>query len=69
MTPAGIAKLLRVSPEEVLGWIRHGKLRAFDVGDSFRPRYRVNREDPRQFSENLSGSTVPATFTPKAPTP
>lgn len=45
LTPPEIAKLLRVSPEKVLGWIRRGKLKAVNVGDGFRPRYRVSREN------------------------
>jgi len=45
MTPREIAKLLRVSPDKALGWIRRGKLKAVNVSDSFRPRFRVSRED------------------------
>jgi excisionase family DNA binding protein len=45
LTPPEIAKLLRVSPEKVLGWIRRGKLKAVNVSDGFRPRYRVSQED------------------------
>jgi excisionase family DNA binding protein len=42
VTPPDIAKLLRVSPEKVLGWIRRGELKAVNVGNGFRPRYRVS---------------------------
>lgn len=44
LTPPEIAKLLRVSPEKVLGWIRGAELRAVNVGNGTRPRYRVSRE-------------------------
>ena len=43
LTPPGVAKLLRVSPDKVHGWIRRGDLKAVNVGNGFRPRYRVSR--------------------------
>ena len=49
LTPPEIAKLLRVSPDKVLGWIRRAELRAIDVGSGSRPRYRVSREDLDDF--------------------
>ena len=45
LTPPEIAKLLRVSPEKALGWIRSGELKAVNVGNGFRPRFRVSREN------------------------
>lgn len=44
LTPPEIAKLLRVAPDKVLGWIRRAELRAVNVGNGTRPRYRVSRE-------------------------
>jgi excisionase family DNA binding protein len=44
-----ISKLLRVSPEKVLGWIRRGELTAIDVGDGKRSEYRVHQEDLSAF--------------------
>jgi excisionase family DNA binding protein len=45
LTPPEIAKILRVSPEKVLGWIRRGELIAVNLGNgTFRPRYRISRE-------------------------
>lgn len=41
LTPPEIAKRLRVSPAKVLTWIRKGELRAVNLSNSFRPRYRV----------------------------
>src|SRR4051794_24091311 len=43
LTPPEIAKVLRVSYEKVLGWIRRGELEAVDVGNKLRPRYRIAR--------------------------
>ena len=45
LTPPEIAKLLRVSSEKVLNWIRKAELKAVNVSDGFRPRYRIRRED------------------------
>ena len=51
LTPTLIATRLRVSPEKVLGWIRKGELRAVNVSDSHRPRYRVSPDDLEAFLE------------------
>ena len=45
LTPPQIAKRLRVCRDKVLAWIRKGDLRAFNVSDGRRPRYRVSEED------------------------
>ena len=45
LTPPEIAKLLRVSPEKVLCWIRKAELKAINISEGFRPRYRIRRED------------------------
>lgn len=44
LTPPEIAKLLRVAPDKVHGWIRRAELRAINVGNGNRPRYRVSQE-------------------------
>ena len=50
LTPPEIARLLRVSPEKVLGWIRRAELKAVNVSNGFsRPRYRVSRESLEEF--------------------
>lgn len=51
LTPPMIAARLRVSPEKVLGWIRKGELRAFNVSNGNRPRYRVSPDDLKGFLE------------------
>ncbi|MGA2069643.1 MAG: helix-turn-helix domain-containing protein [Thermoguttaceae bacterium] len=45
LTTTEIATRLRVSPEKVLGWIRRAELRAVNVGNGHRPRYRISPED------------------------
>ena len=49
LTPPEIAKLLRVSSEKVLNWIRKAELKAVNVSEGFRPRYRIRREDLHLF--------------------
>jgi excisionase family DNA binding protein len=41
LTPAELARLLRVSPDRVRGWIVRGELPAVNVGSSGRPRFVV----------------------------
>lgn len=45
LTPPEVAKLLRVSHEKLLGWIRRGELAAVNVGNGNRPRFRINPDD------------------------
>src|SRR5262245_46356782 len=49
LTPREVAKLLRVSPEKALGWVHRGELRAVNVSDRARPRYRVSQDDLAAF--------------------
>ena len=49
ITPPEIATRLRITAAKVLGWIRSGKLRAIDVSNRYRPRYRINPEDLEEF--------------------
>jgi excisionase family DNA binding protein len=50
LTPSEIAKLLRVSNEKVLGWIRRAELKAVNVSNGVAlPRYRVSRESLDDF--------------------
>ncbi len=49
LTPSEIAKRLRVSSEKVMGWIRRAELRAVNLGDSARSRYRVRPADLEGF--------------------
>ena len=45
LTSREVAKLLRVSPDKVLGWIRRGQLKAVNVSNRVRPQYRVGQDD------------------------
>ena len=45
LTPPEIAELLRVNPDKVRGWIADGHLRAVNISDGSRPRYRVSQDD------------------------
>lgn len=50
LTPPEIAKLMRVSPDTVLGWIRCAELRAVNVGSGTkRARYPISREGFNKF--------------------
>jgi excisionase family DNA binding protein len=52
LTVPEVAKLLRVSPDKVLSWIRSGRLRGYNVAEheNGRPKYRVNRDDLDAFA-------------------
>jgi len=60
-TPPEIAKLLRVDPSTVLGWIRSGELPAFKVNSRAkkRPRYRVRRCKLEEFLERREQANRP----------
>ena len=49
LTPTDIARKLRVSSERVLGWIRRAELQAVNVGDVFRPKYRISPANLESF--------------------
>lgn len=55
LTPPEIAKSLRVSESKVASWIRSGRLRAFNVSESARPKYRIRGDDLDEF---LAGRAV-----------
>jgi hypothetical protein len=47
--PPQLAKLWKVSPAKVRGWIELGELLAANLGNASRPRYRVSSEDAEAF--------------------
>lgn len=51
MTPPAVAKLLGISAEKVLTWIRNGDLRAVNVATTLggRARWRIRRTDLEEF--------------------
>jgi Helix-turn-helix domain len=50
-SPPAVAKKLVVAPNKVLGWIRRGQLRAFNVASNIggRPRWRISADDLEKF--------------------
>lgn len=54
LTPPTIAKRLGVTCDKVLTWIRVGKLRAVNVSDHGRPRWKISPEDIETFLESRS---------------
>jgi len=48
-TPPQIAERLGVSPEKVQGWCASGKLRAVNVSDGSRPRWKISPEALEEF--------------------
>lgn len=64
LTPPEAAKLLRVDPETVIGWIRAGELRASNLArrGTTRPRFRIAREAIDAF---LAGREVHRRATPR----
>ena len=65
LIPPQVAKLLKVSPETVLNWIRSGQLKAYNVANlnSRRPRYRIDPGAVEQFKRLRQVIPPP----PKAP--
>ena len=55
LTPAEIAKELRIRESKPVGWIKSGRLPAVNLSEGQRPRYRVRRADLDQF---LAGAAV-----------
>jgi hypothetical protein len=45
LTPPEIACRMRVAYGKVMGWIRRAELRAINVSDGYRPRYRIRPDD------------------------
>ena len=60
LTPPQVAKVMGVNPDKVRAWIRAGTLRATDVSEGTRPRYRVARTDVERFLEGRRKVTPPA---------
>ena len=49
LTPPEVAKALRVSQGKVALWIKSGRLRAFNVSEGQRPKYRIRPDDLDEF--------------------
>lgn len=60
LSPPEVAKYLHVRRAKVLAWIHSGELRATNVSDSPRPRYRIEEADFEEFKlRRSSRSAVP----------
>jgi len=60
LTPPAVGKILGVTPERVIAWIRAGKLRGINLGDGpKRPRYRIDRDDLDAFLRAREVTTRP----------
>ena len=64
VTPPELAKRWRVKPERVIGWIKSGELRAFDVSSRpgvGKPRYRIPQDAIIEFENRRSAAQVKTT--------
>lgn len=50
-TPPEVAKILKVSRDKILAWIRIGDLKAFNTSKAKRPRYRISKDAVEDFME------------------
>lgn len=53
LTPPEISKSLRVSVQTVRAWIKKGRLKAINVADKGRPKFRVRPEVLVEFEQSL----------------
>ena len=58
-TPPAVGKLLGVDPARVIAWIRSGKLKAVNLSDRTRPRYRISQEALEEFLRQREVTTQP----------
>jgi hypothetical protein len=59
LTPPEVAKILKVNPGKVLTWIRSGALKATNVSQSNRPRYRITLEEIELFKRGRQVNPKP----------
>jgi excisionase family DNA binding protein len=70
LTPPEVAKLLRVSPDTVVSWVKSGLLRGYNVGRAGckRKRFRIDRSDLEDFkASRVPCPRVKAARRPQAP--
>lgn len=60
MTPGAVAKLYKVRPDTVLGWIRSGLMPATNMAraEANRERWRVSQEDLAEFRKRRAAQPV-----------
>ncbi|NLX56242.1 MAG: helix-turn-helix domain-containing protein [Planctomycetaceae bacterium] len=59
LTPPEIARSLRVSETKVAAWIKSGRLRAFNVSEGQRPKYRIRADDLESFLDGRTAAPPP----------
>lgn len=72
ITPRQIARQRGISPEKVLGWIRRGELRAYDLSSrpGGRPRWHIRPADLERFDQGRLAQPVdPAPRRRRRPNP
>lgn len=60
-TPPAISKQLVVHVGKVLGWIQSGELRALNVGNGNRPRWRIMPDDLQAFLDRRAAQPAAKT--------
>jgi excisionase family DNA binding protein len=56
LTPPQVASLIGVNADKVLTWIRRGELRALNVSEGIRPRWRIEHDDLMAFKATLANT-------------
>jgi len=59
LTPPEVGRRLGVKPARVIGWIRAGKLRGFNLSDGQRPRFRIDPSDLAVFLARRAAGPTP----------
>ncbi len=57
ITPPKIARLLKTSVDQVHGWISSGELKAINLSNGNRPRWKIRPSDLETFLETRSNRT------------
>jgi predicted site-specific integrase-resolvase len=54
LTPPQVARMLGTDAGRVLVWIRNGSLKAFNLSEGDRPRWKIHPDDVRTFLDSKS---------------
>jgi excisionase family DNA binding protein len=60
LDPPDVARLLTCSPDTVRDWIRSGQLKASNVANGDRPRWKIQRSDLETFLQTRQADPAPA---------
>jgi hypothetical protein len=53
-SPPRVAKILQTDPHKVLDWINSGELKAVNLSDRTRPRWKISPDDLQRFLDSRS---------------